>query len=96
MEGKCPCGKKGRLTIACNECVEGHQGFKTIKLDIKKIRKEVAELYVNIVWYHHRGGLLPYDWNDYGQKKIDNLRKLCRLDKQYFNENNISLKKEGE
>jgi len=33
----------------------------------------VKEYWRIINWYHERGGLLPYDWNDYGNKAVKNI-----------------------
>jgi|TARA_R100000501_G_C2623928_1_gene117106 hypothetical protein len=53
--------------------------METKEFDIKEIRKVIGELQHNLNWYHQRGGLLPYDWNNYGHPKIIKLLELCKI-----------------
>ncbi|MCJ7767418.1 hypothetical protein MUP79_03385 [Candidatus Bathyarchaeota archaeon] len=49
------------------------------EFNIGAIRDAVSKLAHSIAWYHRRGGLLPYDWRDYGEPHLQKLRQLCKL-----------------
>ena len=49
---------------------------------MEEIKKTIKELNDTINWYHKRGGLLPCDWNDYAQPKINKLMELVRLEEK--------------